>query len=312
MKTLFVWCSLMLWLNVAWAGQYHNPFMAIGVKMSQQISTHSSQPVRNLWKIDPVVSIGMMGISRTQPGISSPRNNVGSSGFGTMVNPILLPISKNTTHQMLTAGVTGIAAGGLATAGLVALAASATASTVGMATLLTGGTAIFLTGAAGVATGGLATVGLMSLATAVGTASTGTAIASLSGAAAFSSALAWLGGGALSAGGFGMAGGAAVLTGVSALATTLGMSSTSVALASFSASLSGATTTQLALTWLGGGAVSAGGLGAAGGIAVLTGGAALVVIGTSAAIMYLFHMGDAKTEQQRIEYLLDSVKQHTS
>ncbi len=45
-------------------------------------------------------------------------------------------------------------------------------------------------------------------------ASTGTAIASLSGAAATNATLAWLGGGALSAGGFGMAGGMAVLGGI--------------------------------------------------------------------------------------------------
>jgi hypothetical protein len=38
------------------------------------------------------------------------------------------------------------------------------------------------------------------------TASTGTAIGTLSGAAATNATLAWLGGGALSAGGFGMAG----------------------------------------------------------------------------------------------------------
>ena len=42
----------------------------------------------------------------------------------------------------------------------------------------------------------------------------GTAIAGLSGAAATNATLAWLGGGALSAGGFGMAGGAAVLGGI--------------------------------------------------------------------------------------------------
>lgn len=45
-------------------------------------------------------------------------------------------------------------------------------------------------------------------------ASTGTAIAGLSGAAATNATLAWLGGGALSAGGFGMAGGMAVLGGL--------------------------------------------------------------------------------------------------
>lgn len=48
----------------------------------------------------------------------------------------------------------------------------------------------------------------------LGTASTGTAIAGLSGAAATNATLAWLGGGSLAAGGFGMAGGAAVLGGI--------------------------------------------------------------------------------------------------
>lgn len=51
----------------------------------------------------------------------------------------------------------------------------------------------------------------MTIATTFGTASTGTAIASLSGAAATNAALAWLGGGALAAGGGGMAAGQAFL-----------------------------------------------------------------------------------------------------
>ena len=51
----------------------------------------------------------------------------------------------------------------------------------------------------------------MTIATTFGTASTGTAIASLSGAAATNAALAWLGGGALAAGGGGMAAGEFVL-----------------------------------------------------------------------------------------------------
>ncbi len=65
-------------------------------------------------------------------------------------------------------------------------------------------------GAAGAAAGGLtfAAVG------AFAAASTGTAISALSGAAATSATLAWLGGGSLAAGGFGVAGGTAVLAGV--------------------------------------------------------------------------------------------------
>lgn len=64
-------------------------------------------------------------------------------------------------------------------------------------------------GAGGLA--GLAAYGGVGL---LGTASTGTAIASLGGVAATNATLAWLGGGALSAGGFGMAGGAVVLGGI--------------------------------------------------------------------------------------------------
>ena len=58
---------------------------------------------------------------------------------------------------------------------------------------------------------GLAAYGSVGL---LGSASTGTAIAGLSGAAATNATLAWLGGGSLAAGGFGMAGGTAVLGGI--------------------------------------------------------------------------------------------------
>jgi hypothetical protein len=64
-------------------------------------------------------------------------------------------------------------------------------------------------------TAGISTaLGAWALVGTLGTASTGTAIATLSGAAATNATLAWLGGGALSAGGFGMAGGLAVLGGI--------------------------------------------------------------------------------------------------
>ena len=53
---------------------------------------------------------------------------------------------------------------------------------------------------------------LWGIATTFGVASTGTAISTLSGAAATNAALAWLGGGALAAGGGGMAAGEAFLT----------------------------------------------------------------------------------------------------
>lgn len=68
--------------------------------------------------------------------------------------------------------------------------------------------------AQGAVVGAAASAGLCGLASAVGVASTGAAIGGLSGAAAQSATLAWLGGGALSAGGFGMLSGTAVLGGV--------------------------------------------------------------------------------------------------
>lgn len=71
------------------------------------------------------------------------------------------------------------------------------------------------TAAAGIGVGGaVATLGpttAMAIATTFGTASTGTAISALSGAAATNAALAWLGGGAVAAGGGGMAAGNAFL-----------------------------------------------------------------------------------------------------
>ena len=64
---------------------------------------------------------------------------------------------------------------------------------------------------AGVALGALGPTAAMGIATTFGVASTGTAISSLSGAAATNAALAWLGGGALAAGGSGMAAGKVLL-----------------------------------------------------------------------------------------------------
>ena len=67
-------------------------------------------------------------------------------------------------------------------------------------------------GTVGVAGAGVAAAtGLYTAAGILGTTSTGTAISGLSGAAAHSARMAWLGGGALSTGGAGMAGGAATL-----------------------------------------------------------------------------------------------------
>lgn len=70
-------------------------------------------------------------------------------------------------------------------------------------------------GAGAVAGATVATFGptaAMAFATTFGTATTGTAISALSGAAATNAALAWLGGGAIAAGGGGMAAGTAILS----------------------------------------------------------------------------------------------------
>lgn len=64
---------------------------------------------------------------------------------------------------------------------------------------------------AGVGTAAFTPTAAMAIATTFGTASTGTAIASLSGVAATNAAVAWLGGGALAAGGGGIAAGEALL-----------------------------------------------------------------------------------------------------
>jgi hypothetical protein len=66
----------------------------------------------------------------------------------------------------------------------------------------------------GAVAGALAAWGAYGSVGMLATASTGTAISTLSGAAATNATLAWLGGGALSAGGFGMAGGALALGGI--------------------------------------------------------------------------------------------------
>jgi hypothetical protein len=66
----------------------------------------------------------------------------------------------------------------------------------------------------GAVTGALAAWGAYGSVGLLASASTGTAIAGLSGVAATNATLAWLGGGALSAGGFGMAGGTLALGGI--------------------------------------------------------------------------------------------------
>lgn len=66
----------------------------------------------------------------------------------------------------------------------------------------------------GAATGALAAMGAYSGVGTLAAASTGAMISGLSGAAATNATMAWLGGGALSAGGYGMAGGAIALGGI--------------------------------------------------------------------------------------------------
>jgi len=78
----------------------------------------------------------------------------------------------------------------------------------GTATAVLGGVVL------GAVKGTLTGAGLYGLAGSIGVASTGAVIGGLSGAAAESATLAWLGGGALAAGGWGMAGGMVVLGGV--------------------------------------------------------------------------------------------------
>lgn len=68
--------------------------------------------------------------------------------------------------------------------------------------------------ASGAVGGALAAMGAYGSVGALATASTGAAISGLSGVAATNATLAWLGGGALSAGGFGMAGGMVALGGI--------------------------------------------------------------------------------------------------
>jgi hypothetical protein len=84
-------------------------------------------------------------------------------------------------------------------------------------TAVIGAEQYFMAGAkaAGAAAAGYG--GAITVATSVGVASTGTAISTLSGAAATNAMLAWFGGGAIAAGGGGMALGAAVLGGITVL-----------------------------------------------------------------------------------------------
>lgn len=73
---------------------------------------------------------------------------------------------------------------------------------------------VLASGAAALSSGALAGFGAFGAAGALASASTGTAISALSGVAATNATLAWFGGGALAAGGLGMAGGTVVLGGM--------------------------------------------------------------------------------------------------
>ncbi|MXW78443.1 MAG: hypothetical protein F4Z57_05550 [Gemmatimonadetes bacterium] len=77
-------------------------------------------------------------------------------------------------------------------------------------------------GTAGVGVAALGPTAAMAVATTFGTASTGTAISALSGAAATNAALAWLGGGAIAAGGGGMAAGKVLLAFAGPVGWTIG------------------------------------------------------------------------------------------
>ena len=49
-----------------------------------------------------------------------------------------------------------------------------------------------------------------------------------------------------------------------------------------------------------------------GGAAVLTGGVVVAAIAAGATFQYLFNLQDARTNQKRVEYLLESVQNHLS
>lgn len=107
------------------------------------------------------------------------------------------------------------------------------------------------------------------------------------------------------AGAIGSAAGALGVMTTLQLVAAFGTASTGTAIAS----LSGAAATNASLAWLGGGSLAAGGGGVAVGSTILTAGAALVVIGIGAGVMYICHLNDEKTERARVGHLLASVQQ---
>ena len=96
-------------------------------------------------------------------------------------------------------------------------------------------------------------------------------------------------------------------TGAAASATTIGLvtaygtASTGTAIAS----LSGVAASNASLAWIGGGSVAAGGMGTTGGIILLSTGAGVVIVATTAAVMYGFYIADMEMNNKRVAYLID-------
>ena len=51
----------------------------------------------------------------------------------------------------------------------------------------------------------------------------------------------------------------------------------------------------------------AGGMGTTGGVVVLSTGVGILIVGTAAAVIYLFQVADAIVNEKRVEYLIDRV-----
>ncbi|MDM8566637.1 hypothetical protein QUF74_13425 [Candidatus Halobeggiatoa sp. HSG11] len=106
------------------------------------------------------------------------------------------------------------------------------------------------------------------------------------------------------AGGIGAAAGTLASATAFGLVTTFATAGTGTAIAS----LSGAAATNATLAWIGGGTLAAGGGGVAAGITVMTGGVALIAIGIGSGVMYMYHLGDEKTERKRVANLIINIQ----
>jgi hypothetical protein len=116
--------------------------------------------------------------------------------------------------------------------------------------------------------------------------------------------------GAWALGGAALGGGTAV-----AFATSIaGMIGATASTGTAIASLSGAAAANATLAMLGGGTLAAGGGGVAAGTAVLAGisatGIGLLAVGVGAGVMYMYHLGDEKTERKRVQHLLTHVQKN--